>query len=342
MNNFNLKMPLISQNSTRSCLISVVIPVFNEEDVLLICHRRLSSVLETLETKAEILFVNDGSTNQKTPPMLEAICRSDPRVSVLELSRNFGKEAAMSAGLDHANGEAVIIMDADLQDPPELIPMMVSEWQQGYESVYMRRRSRKGETVIKKLTAYLYYRLLNKLSPIHIPADVGDFRLLSRRAVEALKQLPERTRYMKGLFSWIGFSQKELLYDRESRAAGSTQWKYRSLLRLSLDGLTSFSTTPLKLASYMGFIAAGGSFLYGLWVVIKTLFLGEAVRGYPTMMVVILFLGGIQLITIGILGEYLGRMFMESKQRPLYLLKNPKPSEHQVQREKIKNRAFHQ
>lgn len=320
--------------------ISVVVPVFNEEDVVRASHRRLSSVLNTLEIDAEILFVNDGSTNKRTSPILEAIRASDQRVSVLELSRNFGKEAAMSAGLDHAKGDAVIIMDADLQDPPELIPLMLSEWQKGCESVYMKRRSRKGETLFKRLTAYVFYRLLNKLSPINIPADVGDFRLLSRRAVDAIKQLPERTRYMKGLFAWIGFSQKELSYEREPRAAGRTQWGTRSLIKLSLDGLTAFSTTPLKLASYTGFIAAGGAILYGLWIIAKTLFLGEAVPGYPSMMVVILFLGGVQLISIGILGEYLGRMFMETKQRPLYLLKKPHQAKTHPLPEEMKNAGF--
>lgn len=308
-----------------SSTISVVIPVYNEEDIIRECHRRLSCVLDGLDMGAEIIYVNDGSSD-KTLQILREIHKTDFRVCILELSRNFGKEAAMSAGLDHANGDAVIIMDADLQDPPELIPLMLIEWRRGYDGVYMKRTSRKSETAMKKLTAYVFYRLLRSFSPTNIPADVGDFRLLSRPEVEALKRLPERTRYMKGLFSWIGFSQKELFYERESRAGGCSKWKFHSLLSLSLDGLTSFSITPLKLASYMGLLAAGGAFFYGLWIVAKTLLFGEVVRGYPTMMVVILFLGGIQLIAIGILGEYLGRMFMESKQRPLYLLKRVLPA----------------
>lgn len=309
-----------------TALISVVVPVFNEEITIRESHQRLARALDDLKVNGEIIYVDDGSADQTTS-LLKEIRETDARVCIIELSRNFGKEAAMSAGLDQAHGDAVIVMDADLQDPPELIPLMYEEWLRGYDVVYMKRRSRAGETAFKKFTAHTFYRLLNKLSRVKIPADVGDFRLLSASAVAALRRLPERNRYMKGLFAWIGFPQKELLYDRDARVGGRTKWKLGSLVALSLDGITSFSTAPLRIASLMGVLSASVAFLYGMWVVTKTLLFGEIVRGYPTMMVIILFLGGIQLIAIGVLGEYLGRMFMETKQRPLYFVKQLLPAQ---------------
>lgn len=307
-------------------LISVVIPVFNEQAVLQECHNRLTRVMDRLPVRTEIIYIDDGSSDE-TLQILQELRKRDSRVCILELSRNFGKEAAMSAGLDHADGDAVIVMDADLQDPPEFIPRMLEEWSRGHDVVYLRRRSRQGESVPKKICAYVYYRLLNRLSRIKIPEDVGDFRLLSRCAVVALRRLPERNRYMKGLYAWIGFSQKELVFDRDSRAAGYTKWGFRSLLNLSLDGLTAFTTAPLKLASYLGLLVSGGAFAYGIWIIAKTLLYGETVSGFPTIMVVMLCLGGVQLMAIGVLGEYLGRMFMENKQRPLYLIKQHLPAE---------------
>lgn len=313
-------------NRFRLPLISVIVPVFNEQAVLHECHQHLVRVLDSLHARTEIIYVDDGSTDE-TPQILEEFRRRDARVAILELSRNFGKEAAMSAGLDKADGDAVIIIDADLQDPPECIPLMLNEWSRGHDVVYMRRRSRQEESILRKLCAYGYYRLLNRLSRIKIPEDVGDFRLLSRCAVLALRQLPERSRYMKGLFSWIGFSQKELVFNRDPRAAGHTKWKLGSLLTLSLDGLTAFTTAPLKFASYLGLLVSGSAFTYGIWIVAKTLLYGETVRGFPTIMAAMLFLGGVQLMAMGVLGEYLGRMFMESKQRPLYLIKRHLPAE---------------
>jgi glycosyltransferase involved in cell wall biosynthesis len=251
---------------------------------------------------------------------------SDPRVAVVTLSRNFGKEAALTAGLDHASGDAVVVIDADLQDPPELIASMVEAWREGHDVVTMRRDARVGETLFRRASAGAFYRLLNKLSDVPIPLDTGDFRLLSRRAVEALRRMPERNRYMKGLFAWIGFPQKELQYARAARAAGRSQWSYPRLLGLALDGITAFTWLPLRFATYAGLLAAVSALGYGVWIIAKTLIYGEPVAGYPTMMVVILFLGGAQLLATGIQGEYLGRLFSESKQRPLYLVQSVQPA----------------
>lgn len=307
-------------------VLSVVVPVYNEEAVLAEFHARLARVLDPLTMTAEVIYINDGSTD-RTAAILEELRAADPRIAILDLSRNFGKELAMTAGLDYACGDAVVVIDADLQDPPELIPDMLDEWQKGYDVVYMQRRSRRGETWFKRFTAFAFYKVMSRLGRVPIPENVGDFRLLDRRAVLALRRLREENRFMKGLFAWIGYRQKALPYDRDERFAGTTKWNYFRLWTLSLEGITSFSTAPLQMASYMGLLTAGGAFLFGVWIVIKTLLFGEPVRGYPTMMVVILFLGGVQLIAIGILGEYIGRMFMETKRRPLYLLKAEIPAD---------------
>ena len=241
-------------------------------------------------------------------------------MQILDLSRNFGKEAAMSAGLDYARGDAAIVIDADLQDPPELIPEMVREWRNGYEMVFMRRLSRAGETWLKKGTARLFYALMSRIGQVQIPADVGDFRLLSRRALDALKQLPERTRFMKGLFAWIGFPCKEIVYHRNARRAGVSKWNYWRLWNLALEGITSLTVAPLTLAIYVGGLIVLAALFSGLFVFGKAMFLGASLSGHSGLIVVLLFLGGLQLLAIGIIGEYLGRMFIESKQRPLYLL----------------------
>jgi glycosyltransferase involved in cell wall biosynthesis len=247
--------------------------------------------------------------------------RTDRRVQILDLSRNFGKEAAMTAGLNQAQGDAVIIIDADLQDPPELIPKMVKQWRAGYDVINMRRISRSGETWLKKNTARIFYNLMSRIGPVKMPADVGDFRLLSRQAVDALRQMPERTRIMKGLFSWIGFSVLEITFHRDGRYAGKTKWNYWRLWNLAIEGVTSFSVAPLKAASYVGVLTALTAIVYGIFVVIKTLLYGNPVPGYPSLVVVILFLSGMQLLAIGVVGEYLARMFIETKQRPLYLIR---------------------
>ena len=246
--------------------------------------------------------------------------RKDSTVSYLSLSRNFGKENAMLAGLDFAEGDAVILIDADLQDPPELIPQMIDEWEKGYDDVYARRRSRAGETWFKKASAHWYYRILQKFADIDIPSDVGDFRLLDRQAVDALCSLRERQRYTKGLFSWIGYNKKELLFDREPRAAGNSKMNFLKLFGLAVDGITSFSVAPLRLASVLGIIISTIAFVYLIFVIAKTLLFGDPVAGYPSMISIILFMGGIQLIVLGIIGEYVGRIFYESKRRPDYLV----------------------
>jgi len=306
-------------------LLSVVVPVYNEEAVLGEFHRRLSAVLDGIAARAEIVYVNDGSSDYSLVKLQE-LQASDARVAILDLSRNFGKEIAMTAGLDHARGDAVIIIDADLQDPPELIPEMIGQWRHGFDVVYAQRRSRAGESALKKTTASLFYRLMQRISRVQIPVDTGDFRLLSRRAVDALAGLRERHRFMKGLFAWIGYPQKAIHYDRDPRHDGESKWSYLALWNFALEGITSFSTLPLKVATYLGMFTALGAFLYGLFIILDTLIYGNPVAGYPSLLVVILFLGGIQLMALGVIGEYLGRMFDETKGRPLYLVKDYLPA----------------
>ncbi len=306
-------------------LLSIVVPAYNEEAVLAMFHRRLAAVLDALDMAGEIVYVNDGS-DDGTLAMLYALQQSDGRVAVLDLSRNYGKEIALSAGLDHARGAAVVVIDADLQDPPELIPALVARWREGYDVVYARRLEREGESFMKKTTASIFYRLARRMSQVEIPADTGDFRLLSRRAVEALGRLREQHRFMKGLFAWIGYPQIAVPYRRAARAGGRTKWNYWRLWNLAIEGITSFSLAPLRLATYFGLSVAGLAFLFAAWIIIKTLWLGEAVRGYPTIMVTLLFLGGTQLVAIGILGEYVGRIFNESKRRPLYFVQGYRPA----------------
>jgi polyisoprenyl-phosphate glycosyltransferase len=311
-------------------LISVVVPVYNEEAVINVFHSRIAAVMDTLsDFYWEILFVNDGSYDN-SQKIIDAICNADLRFGNVSLSRNFGKEIAMTAGLDYAGGAAVVIIDVDLQDPPELIADFMREWQNGYDVVYAKRTHRDGETWLKKATAAGFYRIIHKMSRIDIPTDAGDFRLMSRRAVEALSKLREQHRFMKGLFAWIGFPSIAVEYRREPRAAGATKFNYWKLWNFALEGITSFTIEPLKIATYIGLLTAFFSFSYGAWIAAKTLIWGDPVRGYPTIMVTILLLGGIQLFSIGVLGEYLGRIFSETKQRPLYFIQGYKPSRLQV------------
>ena len=305
-----------------NCLLSLVVPAYNEAEVLPIFHQRLVAALanvQELNGRWEVLYVNDGSKDA-TLHILKELQSSHPAVGVAALSRNFGKEAAMSAGLKLARGEAVILIDADLQDPPELIGEMVRVWQQGADVVNMKRSSRQGETWFKKASAAWFYTVINWLSEVPIPENVGDFRLLSRRAVDALNQLPERNRFMKGLFAWIGYKQVTVEYARHPRAAGQTKWPYFKLLNFAVEGITGFSVVPLRLASYAGFLTAFSAFVYALFLLVKTLTFGDSVKGFPTLILTILILGGLQLMAMGIIGEYLGRLFMESKRRPLFLI----------------------
>ncbi len=306
--------------------VAVVVPVYNESAVLAQFHQRLCAVLDACrDYEFSVLYVDDGS-EAGFLAQLEALRETDARVGVLELSRNFGKEVALSAGLDHAAGDAVILMDADLQDPPELLPELLQAWESGYDVVYGQRRERRGDSAFKRVTASTFYRVLNALSEVEIPRDVGDFRLLSRRAVDALLALPERHRYMKGLFAWIGFPQKAIPYDREPRAAGDTRWNYWRLWNFALEGITSFSAAPLKLATYLGLATSTVALVYGLFMLLRTLLFGNPVPGYPSLLIVILFLGGVQLICLGIIGEYLARTYNESKQRALYFVKGYHPA----------------
>lgn len=320
MNNIR-KLHASAPAAARLPALSLLIPIYNEVDVLPLCFERVSAVLQGLDLSHEIVFVDDGSTDGSSTA-LAALAISQPCVKVVRLSRNFGKEAAMSAGLEHCAGAATIILDADLQDPPELIPDMVRAWRAGADIVTMRRRSRTGDPWHKRLSAHLYYRLLNRLSDVAIPADTGDFRLLSARAIQALQRLPERSRYMKGIFAWIGFPTTEILYERQPRAAGKTKWNYRGLLGLAIEGITSFSIKPLRWASGIGLTVAGAGLAYGLFIAAKTLLYGESVQGYPSLVAIIAFLGGVQLITMGLLGEYVGKIYMETKQRPVYLIRD--------------------
>lgn len=302
-------------------LLSVVVPVYNERAVLPLLHARLTAVLSGLPLRYEIVLVDDGSRDGSDTDMADLAARV-PHVRAVRLSRNFGKEAALTAGIAHAKGDAVVVLDADLQDPPELIPQMIEAWQAGADVVAMRRRTRAGETAAKRLSAHLFYRLLNRVSAVDIPEDTGDFRLMSRKAVDALAQLPERNRYMKGLFAWIGLPTTVLLYDRAPRAAGQTKWDYPGLLRLAFEGITSFSVAPLRIAMVLGLLTALTGVLFGGWIIAKTLVLGEVVQGYPSLIAVMTLLGGVQLVSVGLLGEYVGKTYFEAKQRPLYLIRD--------------------
>ena len=299
--------------------LTVVVPAYNESDVLMVFHQRLSKVLDSLSLDCDVLYVDDGSKDD-TWSIIEKLVADDPRTGAIKLSRNFGKEAAMTAGLDHVMADAAVVIDSDLQDPPELIPALVEQWRAGFDVVYATRSAREGETGFKRFTAAAFYRSMNQLSDTAIPRDTGDFRLLSRRALDALAQLRERQRFMKGLFSWIGYRQTAVRYLREPRQAGTTKWNYWRLAQLAIEGITSFSTAPLRLATWVGIASAGLAFVYGFIVLIRALFYGDAVRGYPTLMLVILFLGGVQLLALGVIGEYLGRNYAESKRRPLYFI----------------------
>ena len=300
-------------------LISVVVPAYNEQEVLPEFHRRMTAVLSALPFRWEIIYVNDGSKDA-TLLVLDQLRRADEHVAIVDLSRNFGKEIALTAGLDHAGGDAVIVIDADLQDPPELIPELIRVWQEGADVVYAKRRVRHGESAMKRVTAYLFYRVMQSVSRVQLPEDTGDFRLLSRRAVDSLKILREQHRFMKGLFTWIGYKQEAVPYDRDARFAGATKWNYWRLWNFALEGITSFTIAPLRISTYLGLITAAGAFTYGTFIVIRTLLFGNPVAGYPSLLTTVLFIGGVQLTAIGILGEYVGRIFNETKNRPLYLL----------------------
>lgn len=300
--------------------LSIIIPMYDEEESLPILYKRLVILGEQIDNyNMEFLFINDGSKD-KSLEIVKELKENDNRVCYVNLSRNFGKEIAMAAAFDYATGDAVVIIDADLQDPPELIIEMLKYYENGYDDVYAKRKSRKGETWLKKFTSKIFYDALQKVSNVPIQKDTGDFRLLSRRAVEALKSFPEKERYTKGMFSLIGFKKIAIEFDRDSRVAGETKWSYFKLIDLAIEGITSFTIAPLRVATFIGVIAALLAFIYAIFIVIRTFIYGVDVPGYASLICVILLIGGIQLISLGIIGEYLGRIFVEVKNRPLYFV----------------------
>ena len=304
--------------------LTVVVAAHDEEEALPLLHPRISAALEGLDLEARVLYVDDGSRDRTWAVLCELAAR-DPRVALLRLSRNFGKELALTAGLDQVDTDAAVVLDADGQDPPELLPEFVAHWRNGADVVYGRRSSRRGDSWLKRSSARAFYRVIHRLSDTDIPSDAGDFRLVSRRVLDALRALRERQRFMKGLFAWVGYPQVAVDYERPARIAGRSKWNYWRLWNFALEGITGFSTAPLRMATYVGLASALLAFGYGAWIVFKTLRWGDPVAGWPTLMAVVLFLGGMQLMALGVIGEYLGRLFVESKQRPLYLVRDWRP-----------------
>lgn len=301
------------------CFISIVAPAYNEFENLQYFYERMSTVLNKITDSWEVVFVNDGSKDNTLQELIN-LNKLDNRIKIVNFSRNFGKEIALTAGLDYSSGQVIIPIDTDLQDPPELIYDMIKLWEEGNDVVYATRTKREGETWIKKATAYMFYKFINNLTKIDIPKNTGDYRLMDRKVLDSLKELKETHRFMKGLFSWVGYKQISLPYVREPRYAGTTKFNYWKLWNFAIEGITSFSIAPLQWATYLGFIVFIVSFIYALVIISKTILFGSDVKGYPSMMVSILFLGGIQLITIGVIGEYVGRIYNEVKRRPLYLV----------------------
>lgn len=302
-----------------SPLLSVVVPVYNEEMVIREMHSRLTNVLDSYGIDYEILFVNDGSQDG-TLGIVKQLCNQDKRIKLISFSRNFGHQIAITAGMDKASGQAVVIIDADLQDPPELIIKMLEKWKEGYHVVYATRKKREGESLFKSFTASVFYRMLKRLTPVDIPVDTGDFRLMDRKVVEQLKKMRERARFVRGMVSWVGFRQSKVEYVRQKRFAGETKYPIKKMLRFAVDGILSFSQVPLKISSVFGFISSGFSFfliIYGF--VIKYFFPQRSIPGWASLFVAILFIGGVQLMCLGILGEYLGRIYAEIQKRPLYI-----------------------
>ena len=301
--------------------VTILIPCFNEEASLPLLYGTLRKLASDCAAYAwEFLFVNDGSSDH-TLQIIKDLRTNDGRVCYVDLSRNFGKEAAMLAGFDYASGDCVVIIDADLQDPPALIPEMLSLWEQGYDDIYAKRRSRGKESWLRRKMSMAFYRLLQHTTHIEILPNVGDFRLLDRRCVEALRQLRESERYTKGMYCWIGFKKKEILFDRHDRVAGKSSWNLWSLTKLAVEGITSYTTSPLRISTIFGFLVSMAAFIYMLYILIRTMLYGDPVQGFPTLVILILFLGGIQLLSIGIIGEYIGRIFNESKNRPVYIVR---------------------
>ncbi|MCK4907949.1 MAG: glycosyltransferase family 2 protein [Spirochaetes bacterium] len=303
--------------------LSIVVPVYNEEESIIPFYERTIKVIKKLKKTYEIIFINDGSTDS-TYNVLNKLHKKDRNVKLLDFSRNFGKEIALTAGLDAASGSGVVPIDVDLQDPPELIHEMIKKWKSGYDVVYATRTSRRGESLLKKVTAFIFYKVIRVFTKFNIPANTGDFRLMDEKVVRALGELREHHRFMKGLFSWVGYKQTCVEYQRDPRFVGTTKWKYGKLINFAIEGITSFSYIPLRFSTYLGFTISIFSFLYAAFLITKKLIYGVSVAGYPSMMVAILFLGGIQLLSIGVIGEYVGRIYNETKNRKLYFIRETK------------------
>lgn len=300
--------------------VTILIPAYNEEESLPYLYKRLEDLINSIDNyEFEILFVNDGSKDN-TLNLIKEYRKQDSRISYVNFSRNFGKEVAMLAGFDYAKGDCVIIIDADLQDPPELIPTLLKYWEEGYDDVYAQRRSRKGETFLKKFTSKMYYRVLQKLTKVEIQKDTGDFRLLDRRCVNALRKMRETQRCSKSMFSWIGYKKKAVLYDRDPRIAGKTKWNYAKLVNLAIDGITSFTTSPLRISSFLAIPTFLMLIIYFIYVIVKCVRLGIPIQAFQATILLILFFSAIQIMLFGIVGEYLGRIFNETKNRPIYFV----------------------
>jgi glycosyltransferase involved in cell wall biosynthesis len=319
MNNPEKSADTPAADRAEDALVSVIVPVYNEEEAIGPFLEAAMPVLAETGCRREILFVNDGSTD-RTLEALRAAKKAEPDIAIVNLARNFGKEAAMTAGLDKAKGEAVVILDVDLQDPPELIPDFLEKWREGYDIVFGYRESRKSDSLAKALSARWFYRLFNRVARVPIPENAGDFRLMDRRVVKAIGTLRERNRFMKGLMAWPGFKSVGIPFERPERAAGQTTWSFWKLWNFAIDGITSFSTVPLRLWVYIGSVLAFLSMLYALFIIIKVLTTGVDVPGYASLMVAVTFLGGVQLVSLGVIGEYLGRLYEEVKERPIYVI----------------------
>ncbi len=300
-------------------MISIVVPLYNEEEVIGESYNRLTTVMQSIEEDYELIFINDGSRD-RTAFLAAEIAEKDKHVRLVCFSRNFGHQIAITAGMDYARGDAVVIIDADLQDPPEVIPQMVEKWKEGYHVVYGKRTKRHGETIFKKVTAKVFYRFLQRMTQVDIPTDTGDFRLIDRKVCDTMKRLGERNRYVRGLVSWVGYKQYALEYVRDERFAGETKYPLKKMLRLAMDGIASFSYKPLKLATLVGFMLSGLSFLYLLFVLIQKLCGFPTVAGWASILAVQLFFNGVVLIILGIMGSYIGRIYEECKERPLYIV----------------------
>jgi dolichol-phosphate mannosyltransferase len=309
--------------STGQVVVSIVIPMYNEELVVRESYKRLTKVAGGFGESYELVFVNDGSRD-RTAAILSEICDSDPRVKLIDFSRNFGHQVAITAGMDYASGQAIVVIDGDLQDPPEVISQMIAKWREGYDVVYGKRLERKGDTIFKKITAKFFYRFLKRMTDVDIPVDTGDFRLIDRKVAEALKLVNEKNRYIRGLISWLGFKQIGVEFSRDKRFAGETKYPLKKMLKFAFDAITSFSYKPLKLASYVGFLLSFFSFIYLLIVVYLKIFTTNTITGWASILAVNLFFNGIILMILGIIGEYIGRIYDEAKGRPLYVIRDLK------------------